>query len=406
MGVMPDEIKHSYLRGRVRVSYESPPQLSFRIAQTQEELEQAYRILHDCYVEQRFMLPSPTGLRITKYFAMPTTTTLIACWNNEVVGTMSIIRKSPLGLPMEQAFKIGKVEEGGYSVAEVSSLAIDKKFRSHRGSLFLPLCRYFYRYVRDSMKIDRAVIAVDPAWRDFYMGILGFRDLEKRVVDNYDFANGAPAIGLWLDIPSLALQFFKAKYNHREDRYNLYKYFVEVPVPEAHFPDRRFIKVGDPVMTPKMLDYFFNQRSQVFSELSENEILGLASVYAGSEYAKVLPQFGEHLRFKDMARYSVQTLAQRPEALDQGAFKVLDVSRRGLRAYGKAEVGQQVSLQVRVSETEEATVHGVVRWKDEGSKFFGLELTDHNEVWAKYLDYLDADFEGLLDSKEELKKAG
>jgi hypothetical protein len=49
-----------------------------KIADTQEELEACFTLLHDAYVGSGFMTPELSGMRVTIYHALPTTTTLCA----------------------------------------------------------------------------------------------------------------------------------------------------------------------------------------------------------------------------------------------------------------------------------------------------------------------------------------
>ena len=52
--------------------------LVLKIAETKEELEACFSLLHDAYVESGFMKPDPSGMRLSIYHALPTTTTLCA----------------------------------------------------------------------------------------------------------------------------------------------------------------------------------------------------------------------------------------------------------------------------------------------------------------------------------------
>ncbi len=47
------------------------------------------------------MTPDPSGMRVTIYHALPTTTTLCAKIGDQVVGTLSLIRESALGVPLQ-----------------------------------------------------------------------------------------------------------------------------------------------------------------------------------------------------------------------------------------------------------------------------------------------------------------
>ena len=52
------------------------------------------------------MTPDPSGLRVTIYHALPTTTTLCAKYDGQVVGTITLIRESVLGVPAQAIFDL------------------------------------------------------------------------------------------------------------------------------------------------------------------------------------------------------------------------------------------------------------------------------------------------------------
>ena len=77
-------------------------------------------LLHDAYV-QRVHGPDPSGLRVTPYHALPTTTTLFACFDGEIIGTLSIIREGVFGLPLQSVFDLTAVRAQGGRIAEISA---------------------------------------------------------------------------------------------------------------------------------------------------------------------------------------------------------------------------------------------------------------------------------------------
>lgn len=392
MQVLPKRLRFAYLRKAIKVLEQDPPEgLEFKIAETQEEMEQAYQILHDSYVEAGYQEPTHHGMRITKYFALPTTTTLVAKWNNKVIGTMSIIRKSPLGLPIESVFDISGVVAGGKTVAEVSSLAISSEFRHRRGTLFLPLCKFFYLYIKKYMHLDRVVIAVNPAWKDFYEGILDFSSLESRVIGSYDFANGAPAVGLWSDVTTWEERFISL-YGNKPPKQNLYQYFVEKETMCLQFPNRDYEKAMDPVMTPEMLDYFFNKKSSVFKDLSAKEVLTLHSFYPQKSYAHVLP-VASSKGLRKSARFIVDAAGQ---ADYSKTIRVLEVSESGLKLQGPLPRRTLFNLSVQVSQGQIARLKAMIHWIDQDNNSYGVEIVGHDEVWEDYIQYLDADFSNIL----------
>ena len=140
---LPDSLRFSYMRNQLKIPTSLDKRFKFRVAKTQDELSEAYKILHESYLEKGYTKPNETGMRIVKYFALPTTTTLIALYDDRVVGTISIIRRSTFGIPMDSSFDISSVLDDNKVIAEISSLAIDSRFREKRGALFFPLMKYF-----------------------------------------------------------------------------------------------------------------------------------------------------------------------------------------------------------------------------------------------------------------------
>ena len=161
--------------------------LVLKIAETKEELEACFSVLHDAYVDSGFMKPDPSGMRVTIYHALPTTTTLCAKYDGEVVGTISLIRESALGFPLQQIFDLTSVRKKEGLIAEVSALAINKRFRRTGGTVLFPLMKFMYEYCTTFFDTRHLVIAVNPSHIEMYESLLFFQRLTANVVENYDF---------------------------------------------------------------------------------------------------------------------------------------------------------------------------------------------------------------------------
>jgi len=83
---LPRPLRFAIYRSFVDCDPEPDTRLVLKIAETKEELEACFQLLHDAYVGSGFMKPDPSGLRVTIYHALPTTTTLCAKFDGEVVG--------------------------------------------------------------------------------------------------------------------------------------------------------------------------------------------------------------------------------------------------------------------------------------------------------------------------------
>ena len=139
-------------------------------------------------------------MRVTIYHALPTTTTLCAKFDGEVVGTLSLIRESLFGFPLQTIFDLTPVRQLRGNLAEVSALAVHPKFRKTGGAILFPLMKFMYDYCTTFFDTRHLLIAVNPNRIEMYESLLFFQRLKENTVDNYDFANGAPAVGASLDL--------------------------------------------------------------------------------------------------------------------------------------------------------------------------------------------------------------
>ena len=227
-------------------------------------------------------------MRVTIYHALPTTTTLCAKYDGEVVGTLSLIRDSVFGFPLQSIFDLSGVRSKEGNIAEVSALAVHPKFRKTGGAILFPLMKFMYEYCVTFFDTRHLVIAVNPNRIEMYESLLFFQRLTANVVENYDFANGAPAVGAWLDL-RYAPAIFKNAYGAKPARKNLDAYFTEVKLPNIQLPQRRYYTTNDPVLTPDLLDHFFNVRTTCFASLNEHKKELLHSIYDLPDYDQVLP---------------------------------------------------------------------------------------------------------------------
>ncbi len=286
--LIPRAKRFEIYRSFVKCDKAPSSKIVLKIAETQEEIESCFKLLHDAYVESGFMKPDPSGMRITPYHALPTTTILCAKYNGRVVGTLSLIRESSLGFPLQKIFELQEIRQKGGAIAEVSALAIERSFRRISGMILFPLMKFMYEYCVEFFDVRHLVIAVNPRHIEMYESLLFFRRLESQAVKSYDFVNGAPAIGATLDLQEAAGIYTKV-YGSQPPERNLADYFMRLKLPNIQLPERRFFTTNDPVMTPAILDYFFNVKSSCFEKLDDAQKSTLHDIYRLPEYKRVLP---------------------------------------------------------------------------------------------------------------------
>lgn len=401
MALLPREARFALYRAMAECDPTPDPRLTLKIAETQDELEDCFRILHDSYVAAGFMKPDPSGLRVTIYHALPTTTTLCAKWDGKIVGTISIIREGVFGFPLQSVFDLTAVRAKGGNVTEVSSLAVDPRYRTTGGKVLFPLMKFMREYSRHYFDTRHLVIAVNPNRIEMYEALLAFQRLQACEVDNYDFANGAPAVGATLDLiesPAATERLYAGRPRGR----NLYQYLYVDPLPNIEWPARPYHTTNDPVLTPAMMDYFFNQRTQVFQALDDRKRLLLRSIYDLDDYAAVLPRpqtaaatgvaLRRHQRFSLRCPASLQ--AQTADGPLAFALNVVEVSLHGFLAECTqplpAGLRGRVTVQLGDAEVASVEAHQVRSTGGNGLMFHGFSVPEPDAAWQRCVAALQA----------------
>jgi GNAT superfamily N-acetyltransferase len=399
-GMLPTAVRFPVLRSMIDCDPAPDARLELKIAETKEELEACFRLLHDAYVSSGFMKPHPSGMRITQYHALPTTTTLCAKYEGRVVGTMSMIREGVFGFPLQAIFDLDPLRSEGGKIAEISALAVHPDFRKTGGWILFPLMKFMYQYCTKYFDTRHLVIAVNPDKIQLYEALLFFRRMQQKTIEGYDFANGAPAVVASLDLRK-APHIFREAYKGRSLRKNLYKYFVELTLPNIRLPQRRYHTTNDPVMTPELLDYFFNQQSDLFASLEDRKKSLLWSIYTMAEYRPVLPlleldpvgpvHVRQHQRFS--LRCPGVVTFPTPSGPRPYILNVIEVSLSGFQAECKldVEVGQEGEALIELGENEKTTlkVSAVRKMEGEGGVFVGFKLAEPDRVWRECVAALE-----------------
>ena len=400
LAALPRDTRFALYRRFVDCDPHPSERLVLKIADTREELAACFSLLHDAYVDSGFMQPDPSGMRVTNYHALPTTTTLCAKWDGEVVGTISLIRESAFGFPLQKIFDLTEVRQKEGNLAEVSALAVHKKFRKTGGAILFPLMKFMYEYATQYFDTRHLLIAVNPNRIEMYESLLFFERLTANVVDNYDFANGAPAVGATLDL-HFAPATLEAAYRNKPARKNLHAYFTQVSLPNLILPNRRYFTTNDPVLTPELLDYFFNVRTSGFAHLDEHKKSLLHSIYDLPAYREILPELPEQgggVETRQHQRFSVKCpgqlrLDEQTKGQSEFDVQVIEVSEFGFQAYAHEvlplNIWSQVTVKLGKSEISIIKALAVRDHANGFNGFYGFRIGEPDLIWRKFVSVLE-----------------
>lgn len=393
---LPRGARHQLLRRLIRIDPDPDARLQVRIAESREDLEACFRLLHDAYVGSGYMQPEPSGMRVTRWHALPTTTTIAATWDGEVVGTMSLIREGVFGFPLQSVFDLSSLRTLPGRVAEVSALAIAPRFRAAGGPVLFPLMKFMYAYCTRYFDTRHLVIAVNPAMADLYEAVLLFRRLPGGDVQHYGFANGAPAVGATLDL-STAPERFAEAYGGRAADKDLHHYFVHAQLPHLQLPARPIFTTNDPVMTPALLDHFFNHRCRVFDRLDARQRVLLHAIYGDERYREVLPPLAPGSMDREPRRQHPRHSIKCPAQLQLGSetlpAMVVEMSTRGLQLLADRPLpaGAIGTLSAHLGQGLHARVDVAVvrRTPTPEGHWYGLRVDRPDEAWLACVQRLE-----------------
>ena len=248
--------------------------LDFGLATDRRTLEQAFRLQHDQYVAHGYMDAHPSGWRLSLHNALSATRVFVARCGGRVVGTMTLIADSRLGLPMDEIYtdELRSLRGGRASLAEVSALAMDPEYQSSGLPILLRLIRMLVIYA--AQRVSDLCIAVNPHHAAFYRKAFHFQDIGG--LKQYGKVNGAPAIALRLDL-GLARSLMRELRDGRRMISKVYEFLFHPANVEA--VTTRLVKDSRRAIPPeKRVEHFFS-RHEAWTQASEAD---RAYILAGS----------------------------------------------------------------------------------------------------------------------------
>ena len=250
-----------------------------------EDLSEAYRLVHDVFVERGYIRPQANGYRIRVFEAMPETATFVAKCGSEMVGVTSVLVDSPdLGLPSDQVFgpEIDALRAQGRQVCEGTNWLVAE---SHRKSAVMSeLMRSSFAHAMAEGCTD-FIGSVSPGHARFY-GLLGFETLAGP--KNYSNEVEDPVVLVRLDLAGLSKRFEGVEASDNQVERFLKQYYVD------ENPYHRFVG-GWKVLSDRLfadpisLGELFVHRSGLLSDCPAEVCRALRKRWSAAVFDAVVP---------------------------------------------------------------------------------------------------------------------
>lgn len=160
------------------------------------DLREAYRLVHQVYLESGYIHPEPTGMRVRIFETSSETATFVAKVEGRVVGVISVVGDSlDLGLPSDAAFsaELDALRDGGAQVCEVTNQVVAEPYR--KSAVTTELMRAAVAHALQS-GFRVGVATVSPSHNGFY-DLLGFTQLGSE--RSYSQKLHDPVVALMID---------------------------------------------------------------------------------------------------------------------------------------------------------------------------------------------------------------
>jgi hypothetical protein len=175
-------------------------QCCVRVANCFELRHRVYRFQYQTYEKLGIVNPKKDGLWVTAHDALPETTTLIADdKNRKLVGVLTLVFDSPIGLPADSLFpsEMKIIRKAATHICELISFGTNEKMRGSV-KILAGLLYSSYLFALYARKVTDFVITVHERYERFYCSNLLFSRMGP--VRNYEKVNGEPTVLLHLPL--------------------------------------------------------------------------------------------------------------------------------------------------------------------------------------------------------------
>lgn len=255
---------------------------ALKIADNQDELQQAFAIVHEEYLKTGYISkPKSHKMLFSIYNFLPHSVIFVAKSYLTVVSTLAQIFDSKLfGLPMDVIYReeLGELRSANRKIVEIGSLANLKSFKWKNLFLYLIKLAYWHSVYQN---VNDWCITVNPKHVPFYETVLLFKQFGPQ---KYHPKVNAPAVLLRLNIDEYKDKL-KEIYNDFDFDCNLFRYFHRIGIQKTEiYSDAQNQKESSSYtnfLTTKTAQYFMDIEPNITDDISPECISYLQSIYPG-----------------------------------------------------------------------------------------------------------------------------
>ena len=172
-------------------------------ARTLDELKEAFRLVHDAYLDRGYIEQAQQSLRFGVHNLLPDTTTFVALLADTVIATVTLVVDSPLGLPMDVIYhdEVNALRKQGRRLGEVTMLADRRRQFLRTLPMVLALFRTLMDYAVEVAHLDDLCITLNPRHAHFYRRLLHLADLGA--LKSYPSVRDNPALAMRFALETL-----------------------------------------------------------------------------------------------------------------------------------------------------------------------------------------------------------
>jgi hypothetical protein len=409
LAALPVRLRSRIIRSYFKVPLSLPSELTFKLATTREEREAAFEILYAEFLRSGYMSINQSRLRVLKYHLLPGTTLLIGKWRDEVICTLSVIRDSAWGLPIDTTWDISSLRAPQTRVAEISSLAIKKCWQGAKGQILLPLCKFMYEFTTSRTDIDVLVISTLTSVKDFYRSILLFEYVGDGTPVKYSFVKGVSAVAQYLDLRDAPTRYSQV-YGGKAVRENIYDFFTSRQFPNFQLPTGTLGQCLYVQTSAKDFDYFYNKRTDLLASLTTAEKKYLRGLYDREDYLKVIGNAQLMSFRRDCPRFTVSLFVQL-ESYFGGSLQTArleQVAVKGLSAKlaGPISLDQPCRIVLKINERKIIKLLAQPVWSDTDFRYGFKIFRKPSLEWISFVKSIESSFYSTDDETPFLRKTG